>query len=482
MEKPHVRAPRRLVLSLFTFAAFALLLLGCTPAASPTVKDPNAVRVEALISSPLLLSNGDSTVYAVLRMTTAQRPEAPRGPVNIALAIDTSGSMEGEAIKEAKNAAIQMVDTLKDGDRLAVVVYHYAPELIMPSTELDANVRAELKKKIGALQAKGTTEMTGGLRFAIEEVRAHLDRKGINRVILLGDGIPNEPTGLEDYARSAANQGITITTLGLGLDYDEVLMGSIAELSGGRYRYVEKATQLAQFFQEERGRIDSVYGRNASVHITGGPGVRIDEVVGSEYRSGMKHADLPLGDITRGDTRNIVVRMTVTPRKADVPIELFDAVLTFDDALEDAGRLERRVYIGARTTSDAEAVAKAKKPDVELSAAIAEASAMTIKGLALGKQGQYVAARDLLKKGSEKAMEQVKRTPSADLTKLADNMTAVAKDMPEVDRQPEPSKANATEYEFQDDAQSGAPMPAPESPSVQSVRKGAHQKAYESLY
>ncbi|MDI1442798.1 VWA domain-containing protein [Polyangium sp. 6x1] len=463
--------------------AIALFVLGCGPAASPSgARDPNAVRVEALLGSPMLLANGDSTVYAVLRISTAARPARERGPVNVALAIDTSGSMEGEGIVAARRASLQVIDSLKDGDRLAVVVFHSKAEVLIPSTELDDEVREEARQRIAAMEARGTTEMAGGLQTALDEVVTNYNPQGVNRVVLLGDGIPNQAGNLEYTVKRATDRGVAITTLGLGLDYDETLMGNIAQHSGGRYRYIENADKLAGFFREELDRLDTVYGRQASVTLTPGPGVRIDAIVGTQMISPAGAAYVPLGDIVRGDSRDVVVRMTVTPRKAGVPIELLDAVLTFDDALVQAGRLERRLYFGARTTLDEGEVAKTKNPAVDLSAALAEASATTLQALELGKQGSYVRARGLLEKGATAALAQSKRTPSAELDKLAANMTSVAKDMPEADRPaPTPSPSSGEYgYEFSDDTMS-TPMPA-EAPSVVRKRKEVHQKAVDALY
>jgi Ca-activated chloride channel homolog len=459
-------------------AGLLLVLAGCSPAASPMgAKDPGAVTVEGALGSPVLLANGDSTVYARIRIGAAARPERARGPVNLALAIDTSGSMEGEAIEEARRASLQMIDALRDGDRLAVVVFHSKVEVLLPSIELDADVRADVRKKIAAIEARGTTEMGGGLAAALAQVQAHLDAKSVNRVVLLGDGIPNNAGNIEHTARRAAESGVAITTLGLGLDHDETLMGKIAELSGGRYRYIDGAGKIATFFREEMERIDTVYGRQAVAVLTPGPGVRIDAVVGVDSPAPGQAVSMSLGDITRGDSRDILVRMTVTPRKAGVPIELLDTVITFDDALESAGRLERRVYLGARTTLEEAAVAKAKNPEVELSAALAEAAATTIRALELSKQGYQGRARKLLVTGADAALAQAKRTPSAELEKHAANMSSVAKDMPETDRPPRPQPD--TGYEFSDDQ-----VAAPSAPSPAAVRKQkeAHQYSVEALH
>lgn len=463
-------------------AVFTMILAGCGVPAVPKARDPGAVLVEGALGSPLILTGGERTVYARIRISARDLAQGERGPVNVALAMDTSGSMEGAAIEEARRAALFMIDALKDEDRLAVVVFHSQTEVLLPSTPLSEEVRADVKRRIAAITARGTTDMAGGLDAAVREVRSHYDRNGVNRVVLLGDGIPNRSSPIEATVRGAAEGGVAITTLGLGLDYDETLMGTIAQLSGGRFQYIESADKVAGFFQEELQRIDTVYARRASARLTPGPGVKIESVVGTGGPSPGGAAYVPLGDIARGDSRDILVRMTVTPRKAGVPIELLDAVVMFDDALVEAGTLERHLYLGAHTSDEEAKVVKARRRDIDLSAALAEASATTIQALSLAKRGAYVRARELLTKGADAALSQAKETPSPELEKHAANMTAVAGDMPAVDRapvQPEPSKSGVG-YEFSDDAVQGD-LVAPVVPDVARKRKAAHQYSMESL-
>lgn len=464
--------------------ALCLAIVGCGPSAVPRPQDPGAITVEGALGSPVLLANGDSTVYARIRVGTARLPERERGPVNLALAIDTSGSMEGKAIQEARRASEQLVDALKDGDRLAVVVFHSKAELLLESKELDRDVRETLRQQLRAMEARGTTALASGLDMALDQVRAHFEARGVNRVVLLGDGVPNEPAGIESTARTAANMGIAITTLGLGLDYDETLMGKIADLSGGRYQYIESPDKLAGFFREELQHIDAVYGRRAYALLTPGPGVRIDAVVGVNEPSARSAVQVALGDISRGDSRDILVRMTVTPRKPDVPIELLDTVIHFDDALGTDAHLERRVYLGARTTLDTTAVAKAKNADIELSAALAEAAATTIRAIELSKLGQNSLARTMLTKGVDIALAQAKRTPSAALEKHAANMSSVAKDLPERDSA-RPAAAESS-YDFQDDSLNAspgsAPRPSAPTPAAAQRQKAAHSYAVESTH
>lgn len=475
-------SPLRASMILLALAVSVLLIAGCgTPETPPQARDPGAVIATGALGSPLLLAGGEHTVYARIRVSTLPRLQKARGPVNVALAMDTSGSMEGAPIEEARRAAGRMISALQDGDRLAVIAFHSKTEVLLPSTELSPEVRVDINRRVSEMAALGTTDMASGLDAAVREVRSHAHPEGVNRVVLLGDGIPNNASTIPATAEDAAERGIAITTLGLGLDYDETLMGKIAMLSGGRFQYIENAEKVTAFFQEELQRIDMVYARRASATLTPGPGVKIESVVGSERSSVGGTAYIPLGDIALGDSRDIIVRMTVRPRKAGVPIELLDAVITFDDAIEDAGRLERHIYIGARTTDDEAAAVKARLPDVDLSAALAEASATTIQALKLAKVGSYVRAREILTKGVSAALEQAKRTPSPELERQAVHMTAVAGDMPTEDRAaPQRSEGSPSGYEFTDDALQAAPAEIP-APDVARRRKEAHKNSIDNL-
>jgi hypothetical protein len=140
-------------------------------------------------------------------------------------------------------------------------------------------------------KATGTTDMASGLRMAITEVTRHLDEEGVNRVVLVGDGVPNDDRQILPLVAQAAAQGISVTALGLGndydydydYDYDETLMGHIAQLSSGRFFYVDDSAKVASFFSEEVTRLHEVVARHAVLDVRPGPGVTVTGVVGGSF-------------------------------------------------------------------------------------------------------------------------------------------------------------------------------------------------------
>ncbi len=472
----------RPALPLVVLALFALVAGGCGRPSTPDAsQDPQLITFEGGLANRFVRAEEDGSLLARIRVGTRAPADRPRGPVNVALVIDTSGSMEGQPIADARKASLAMIDALSPGDRLAVVAFHSKEEILLPSTELEDADRAELRRRIEAMRAQGTTDMARGLRVGLDEVKAHLDPKGINRVVLLGDGVPNDAGPITGIAQEAGSSGITVTALGLGPDYDETLMGQVAQLSGGRFHYVEDSAQVATFFQNEVLRLQGVYAKNATVALTPGPGVRVEGVLGQQVSFSGATAQVSLGDLSKGETRDLVVRLAIAGKKPGAPVELLDAVMTFDDVIGGAGRVERRVFLGARSSADAAEIASGRNPDVELSAAIVEAAATTVTALEAVRAGQNVRAREMLERGAEQALEQAKRTPSAELEKQARNMRAIASDLPKLDRGPTAGATPGGAPPRVDRAPSPAeaPMPAPAADLGGGARASAARKVRE---
>jgi Ca-activated chloride channel family protein len=228
------------------------------------------------------------------------------------------------------------------------------------------------------MKADGTTDMADGLHIALDEVERHLDAEGVNRVVLLGDGVPNDDTQVLPYVAQAASRGVSITALGLGRDYDETLMGRIAQTSGGRFRYVEDSTKVQSFFAEEVVRLHKVVARSAYVELRPGPGVVVRGVVGHPSSPSGRSLVVNLGDVSLGDEQELVVDLTATNPKDGSNVEVLDAVLHFQDGVGGATR-EERVFVGARATKEEAKVVEGRDSSVEQAAARARDAAATLE-------------------------------------------------------------------------------------------------------
>jgi Ca-activated chloride channel family protein len=394
------------LLALMALGLFGIYLPGCSRAMPNAPEDmESAVGFSGTLANSHVSSQSATEVTAHLKVVVQEQQRGIRPPVNLALVIDTSGSTRGDAIAAARTAAARMIDELKDGDRLAVVVFHSFPEVLLPSTPLDDDARAMAKERVGAMKAHGTTDMAGGLASGIDEVSRYFEPEAVNRIVLLGDGIPNVEPRVRELAQLAGHKHISVTAFGLGNEYDETLMGAIAQLSGGRFHYVEDPDDMLAFFQREALRMDSVLAHNASLELVPGPGVEVVGVVGQQMVRRGGRATVSLGDMSLGESRDLLVRLQAQPHTTGSAVELIDATLRFDDPR--GGVVERRVYLGA-TASDSEAhLEQGRDRVVERTAARITAAAATLAAIEQSRQGDDVAARKQLRRATKRVRQQL---------------------------------------------------------------------------
>lgn len=384
-------------------SASAALSITCGGASvSPTPRDPGVVRFDGALANRFVKAQDQTEVVARLRVST-RAVAGRRAAINIGLVIDTSGSMEGGPIADARTAAGALVDALRPGDRLAVVTFGSRTEVLVPSTVLDEENIATVRRHIGRIRAAGTTDMAGGLRAGVEEVVRSFQQGGINRVVLLGDGVPNDEAPLRAMAQAAGERGIAITALGLGQDYNETIMAAVAQLSGGTFQFIQESSAMASVFRNEVLRIERVFARNAGLTLTPGPGVRIESVVGQQIAQAGGSVVVTVGDVSQGETVDLVVKMTTDGHRDGAAVELLDAVLAFDDAFAEGGRFERRLYLGARATASEETRASGRSQEVEAAAERVQAAALTVEAIRIAREGELERARALLAQAASEA-------------------------------------------------------------------------------
>jgi Ca-activated chloride channel family protein len=404
------------VAGLVACAAVGAVTLACGHAKAPAGPETPAVTVDAALGNKLVKAGSSGTMVARIGLAARTRSATKRPPVNLALLVDTSGSMEGKAIADARAASLALIGSLAPEDRIAVVVFDSKAETLLSSTRLDDTDPKELRKKIEAMKATGTTDMADGLRMAIHEVTAHLDREGVNRVVLVGDGVPNEAGEILPLVAQAAAQGVSVTALGLGNDYDETLMGRIAQQSGGRFFYVEDSSKVASFFSEEVTRLHKVVARHAVLEVRPGPGVAVTGVVGRSYSGLARGVSVPLGDLSLGEQAEVVVELASPAAKQGANVEVLDAVLRYEDGIGGAMH-EERVFVGAKSTDDAAAIAEGRVKSVEDAFARAKDAAATLEKIE-NQRNKQNANQNGPRPAPAAAMPAPKRASNADEDKL----------------------------------------------------------------
>jgi len=405
---------------------------GCATVPRGRATAPDLIALDGALGNRFVPAGERSEIVARIRVSVPATNSLRRPPLNLAVVIDTSGSMEGRPIEDARAAGRSLVESLRDGDRLAVITFDSQAAVLLPSTVINTATRAVAMQRLGTLVARGTTAMAEGLRLGVVEAVGHLDPAGINRVVLLGDGVPNDAAGIVETAALAGARGVTITALGLGLDYDETLMGNIAQRSGGRFHFIEDSSAVAAVFRDEVLRMERVVGRNAIARLVPGPGVEIESVVGVNATRSDEGVAVSLGDVMEGAQRDLVVRMTVPSRRAGAAVELLDVVLRYDDAVNRTGPVERRAFLGARASANPEERAHGRDEDVEQTAATQQLAAGTLAAIRDARAGQVALAQQRLDVAVAQADAAARRRADPELVRRVSSARGLRGALPSV--------------------------------------------------
>lgn len=257
--------------------------------------------------------------------------EKQRSPVNLAIVLDKSGSMQGKKIEQARKAAIDAIGLLGPNDIVSVVTYDSTVNVLVPSTKLTDP--SSVITKIQSITPGGNTALFAGVSKGAAEVRKFLDREHVNRVILLSDGLANEgpssPGELAALGASLVKENISVTTLGLGLGYNEDLMTQLALKSGGNHHFVEDATQLVAVFRGEFDDVLSVVAQEVDVTITIPKGIRPVRVLGNEADINGQKIVTRISQIYSEQERYLVLELEVPESTADSKRELASVEVSY---------------------------------------------------------------------------------------------------------------------------------------------------------
>ncbi|MBP8131030.1 MAG: VWA domain-containing protein [Candidatus Hydrogenedentes bacterium] len=271
------------------------------------------IEMTAAIGTPFVKAGAPRTAYVKVRLRGFEIEPGERAPVNVAIVLDKSGSMSGEKLERAKDAACMVMDRLNAQDIVSVIAYDTTVSVLVPATKVAD--RAVIMERIRALGAGGNTALFAGVSKGAAEARKFLDLERVNRIVLLSDGLanvgPSAPEDLGDLGASLFCSGICVTTIGLGLDYNEDLMALLAKRSNGSHLFAAEAGDLAHKFNLEFGDVLTAVAQDAGVSIECAPGVRPVRVLGREGSVDGQRVTVDFGQLFSGQDKYVIVELEV---------------------------------------------------------------------------------------------------------------------------------------------------------------------------
>ena len=405
-----------------TFISHALFA-GVLTLAATAFADNNLLELRVTPERDQVLKSDNAEVIFDVNLRGRDSTSARHTPINLALVLDHSGSMEGAKIEKAREAACIAIDQLEPSDIFSLVQFDDQVDVLIPAQPVEDKER--LKEVVNRIVPGGSTALYAGVQEGAHQLRKYFDEKNVNRVILVSDGIanvgPSSPSELAELGRELREKDSSVTTVGLGDDYNEDVMASIAEASGANYYYVKDAEKLPGIFEKELGEVKNAVAQNIEIIIELPDGVEPIEIVGMPdvHFEGNK-ATIRLGSFYASQHRDLLVRCRVKSPQGD-SAEIGRVHVAYA-APGDGKDCQSDAVAVVKFTDQQGDSEKSVNASVATQVALTENAATRQRALELQDAGKYKDAADLLK---AQAGADAKLAPALKNDKLATEAAAL---------------------------------------------------------
>ena len=295
---------------------------------SKTVKPPSVITNEGAISltgkmSRNKIHTGSDGIISVELTLTAddilginnEKETADYQNVNMVIVMDRSGSMSGQKIRDAKKAVLNLLTDLSPSDRLALVAYSDGVTRLSGLLPVTPAYQKRLSSIIHNVSVGGGTNLGQGLREGINLLMSSEKTENPGRLILISDGLANQgitnPIELGNMASIAAEKAFSISTVGVGNDFNEQLMTAIADRGTGTYYYLENLSHFAAVFKNEFQGTRSVAASSVKITIDEENGIRLVNAGGFPIERRHRQAFFYPGNLLSGETRKLFLTLKV---------------------------------------------------------------------------------------------------------------------------------------------------------------------------
>ena len=339
-----------------------------------------AVKIKAgLDRGAYLKKEGSNFIYLYLEIEGEKvETKKERLPLNLGLVIDRSGSMSGDKIKFAREAVKFVVKNLSSEDHVSVVQYDDEVDVLFPSTTLkDKN---KILERVEQITSRGTTNLSGGMLEGYHQVGKAFRKEGmVNRVFLLSDGLANvgitDPEKLVEVARNTwREEGISLSSFGIGSDFNEKLMIDLSEHGGGNQFFIGLPEDIPNIFaQELKGLLDVVAQNTRFALSFPSEYLSLEKSFGFQLKGAHGEVASLLGDIFSEDKKAFLLKF-----KVEKPIDQeldFEVKLNCDDVVFEMKRVAYSEKLKLRLTENTSEVENSGNSQILEQVALYESNA-----------------------------------------------------------------------------------------------------------
>jgi Ca-activated chloride channel family protein len=298
----------------------------------PPEEDPSLpVKHRIFYSRPSLIRSDESQLlYILLEISAREKTkEIPAPPLNISLVLDRSTSMNGEKLDVLKNASIKVMRSMRPQDIFSVITFSDRAEVLIPASNIYEKNR--LEARIQMLQPSGGTEIFQGLQTAFDELRRNSNNEHIDHIILLTDGhtYGDEEQCLE-LAKKAAERGIGMSAMGIGKEWNDQLLDTLAKSTGGNSQYISKPKDIEMFLVKKFDTLARTLAEDVILDFEPVPGVEVAYAFRTQPETGPLPTENPihLGPVLQDTTLNVLFEFMIDPSTTTEDyLQLFQGLL-----------------------------------------------------------------------------------------------------------------------------------------------------------
>jgi len=361
------------------------------------------VSLEVLPNFPLVYSGSlPSKLDLLIRLRGEEAGQAKRPPLDVAVILDRSGSMSGDKLLAVKQAALDLLKEIQPEDRISLV--SYSDEVTVHTERLlaDAAGVTTIRQQLLPIEATGGTALGPAMLHSLEILEnAKRPEEVLAHVLLLSDGQANvgesDPKVLGLRASDGFGKGVSISTLGVGLDYNEDLMTKLADQGGGRYHFIEDSKAIPQVLADEMTGLVATIATGMTLEMRPSEGVKVDTIFGYPTTSEGSLSRARIGSLGAGQSRDIILRVDL-PKASGDSISLGVLALDFADLTSKGERSHAELALTVKLSPDESAVLAAENTEVTVRVAEVESAAQLEAATRAVATGKYDDARLLLEK------------------------------------------------------------------------------------
>jgi Ca-activated chloride channel family protein len=311
--------------------AYGLIAHGREPKPITPIGDPplaewqqqGNVKVKANLSQTKVVQGSDRLVYMQVDL---EAPESAgsrkeRKATDFVVVLDRSGSMaDAKKMDFAHKAIESLLNQLTPNDRFGLITFDDSIETPVELSAVTKENRDSIISRVNSITPRGSTNLGGGLIAGMDLIRAKKKTDHADRLLLISDGIANvgitDPKELGRVASRAVGGEFAVSTIGVGLDFNENVMASIADSGNGNYHFLENLASLDKVLSDEFYGASQVYGSDLKVKINLASGVELMEASGYPVTQEGRTATIQPGHLYGGQKKTFFITFRIPTDRA----------------------------------------------------------------------------------------------------------------------------------------------------------------------